>query len=216
MTRWRVFTGFLGLAVVAAAGACGSSGGGSASSSSHWITCREDSDCASIPDAVRCAEGYCVDAAERRLVAGSATVPGSGGQGGSVTGDTGGATLGGAGAATGGAVGTGAALTRCESAADCVLIADCCTCTVTLVGTPMTDDCVTVCDQDQCTGLLISEEDVVCWAGQCAVAGAEGNCDVTDVLCERIGPTCPEGYLPSVVDRCWGPCVLEQSCLSGG
>jgi hypothetical protein len=34
------------------------------------------------------------------------------------------------------------------------------------------------------------------------------------VTCNAPAPSCPNGYWPSVIDGCWGPCVIEQSCLS--
>ena len=146
---------------------------------------------------------------------------GAGGAGAAVTGGAGGAggaPVGGAGASggfePGGAGGGGGAFTRCETAADCVLFAGCCTCAVTPVGTSVSDACIIICEQDQCTRQGFSEADVVCWAGFCGVMGAEGNCNAADALCNSVAPACPEGYLPSVVEDCWGPCVPEQSCLS--
>ncbi|MBN2196696.1 MAG: hypothetical protein JW751_28060 [Polyangiaceae bacterium] len=47
-----------------------------------------------------------------------------------------------------------------------------------------------------------------------ATSSTEGNCNVDDALCNTPAPVCPEGYLPSVIDHCWGPCVLERRRVS--
>jgi hypothetical protein len=60
------------------------------SSSSHWVTCRDLDDCSSVPDAVACTRGYCVDSNGERIEASTST----NGTGGAMNG-------------TGGASGTG-------------------------------------------------------------------------------------------------------------
>ena len=52
----------------------------------------------------------------------------------------------------------------------------------------------------------------VCDAGA-PDAGDAVDCDPSHVLCNRIPPTCTGGgEVPSVVDRCWGPCVVFTRC----
>jgi len=38
------------------------------------------------------------------------------------------------------------------------------------------------------------------------------NCDDGDVLCLAAPPDCQTGYVPSVVDMCWGDCVEASLC----
>jgi hypothetical protein len=38
------------------------------------------------------------------------------------------------------------------------------------------------------------------------------NCDPWRAECEDDPPTCAEGEVPSVVDGCWGDCVVAESC----
>jgi len=46
-----------------------------------------------------------------------------------------------------------------------------------------------------------------------ADAGGEGyDCDVSQVLCRRAAPECAEGEVPTVLGRCYGPCVPADQC----
>jgi len=38
------------------------------------------------------------------------------------------------------------------------------------------------------------------------------DCDLSHVQCNSIAPTCPEGQVPTVVDRCYGDCVDQSAC----
>jgi|LNFM01.1.fsa_nt_gb hypothetical protein len=40
------------------------------------------------------------------------------------------------------------------------------------------------------------------------------NCDASSVLCDRVPPTCPAGWVGSVAGSCWGPCVPAANCGS--
>ena len=74
------------LAAIALASACGGNSGYSSSSSSHWVTCQMPEDCDSVPGAVDCQSGYCVDSGGTRVTndgagGGAQTAGGSGGDG---------------------------------------------------------------------------------------------------------------------------------------
>ncbi len=141
---------------------------------------------------------------------------GTGGDG--TGGDGTGGDLGTGGDGTGGngTGGTGGQWPECESASDCTLISTCCTCLVAPVGTPAPEGCDILCDTDLCTANGFGRDDVACQHGFCGVVGADGTCNSEDVTCAASPPPCPTEYLPSVVDGCWGPCVLQYSCLSAG
>ncbi len=134
---------------------------------------------------------------------------------GELTGGTGGLT-GGSGGLTGGSGGSGPQWPECESASDCALISTCCTCLVAPVGTPEPEGCSILCDTDLCTANGFGRDDVACQHGFCGVVGADGTCNSEDVTCAASPPPCPAEYLPSVVDGCWGPCVVQYSCVSAG
>jgi len=123
---------------------------------------------------------------------------------------------GGTGGLIGGTGGTGGQWPGCESASDCALISTCCTCMVAPVGTPEPEGCTILCETDLCTAQGFSQQDVACQYGACSVVGSDGRCNAEDVTCASSPPPCPAEYLPSVVDGCWGPCVLQYTCLSTG
>ncbi len=118
---------------------------------------------------------------------------------------------GGTGGFTGGTGGTGGQWPACESDSDCVLISTCCTCMTAPLGTPEPAGCNILCDTDLCTAQGVSRNDVACERGFCGVVGADGTCNSEDVTCAANPPSCPADYLPSVVDGCWGPCVIQFS-----
>jgi len=144
---------------------------------------------------------------------------GSGGSGVAPTGGTGsgaGGLTGGSGGVIGGSGGFRSQWPACESESDCALISTCCTCMVAPVGTPEPEGCTILCETDLCTMHGFSQDDVACQYGSCSVVGSDGRCNAEDVTCASSPPPCPAEYLPSVVDGCWGPCVLQYSCLSTG
>ncbi len=195
----------LALAWLGLTGACSSA---STSSSTHWIVCARDLECQNVPEAVACVDGYCVDEHGSRV-----TAVGGASSGGTSSGGTSGS---GGGAAVGGA---GGATTRCSTAAECVLIDDCCNCVVARAGTPPPVACPVECDVDMCTnaGMDLSQINVGCWQGFCVPLADPGNCNATEVTCTWPTPRCPTGYdYPSVINGCWGPCVVNGSCVSGG
>jgi hypothetical protein len=160
---------------------------------------------------------------------GGVATGGAGGEAGLVSGGTGGATTGGAGGTggvatggaggsggvesggTGGAAGTGGA---CHDASDCTLVTDCCFCVAAPVGTPLPAGCPVFCESPACTAMGFTNDDVDCLYGMCVVPAAEGSCYAESVTCDTPAPDCPDKYWPSVIDGCWGPCVIEQSCVS--
>jgi hypothetical protein len=153
-------------------------------------------------------------------VASGGTTPtgGSSTGGKAATGGTGGANTGGrntGGMATGGSGGT----TKCSTAADCLLLTDCCNCVIVPRGTPPPVTCTGECFVDMCTsyGIKLTQADVGCWAGFCVPLADPGNCNAAEVTCNGLPPTCPAGYdYPSVINGCWGPCVVNGSCVSSG
>ena len=195
----------LAWAWLAVTGACS---GESASSSTHWIRCAQDLDCQNVPRAVACTGGYCVDADGNRLTV----------QGGASSGGAGSAGSPGSGGGPA-AAGTGGGTPKCSTAADCLLLTDCCNCVVVPSGTPPPVTCAGECFVDMCTniGITVTQADVGCWQGFCVPLADPGNCDAAEVTCNGVAPTCPAGYdYPSVINGCWGPCVVNGSCLSTG
>ena len=154
------------------------------------------------------------------LPTGGSSTGGRAGTGGrAATGGTGGANTGGhdtGGTATGG---SGGATTRCSDASGCTLISDCCNCVIVPRGTPPPVTCTGECFVDMCTsyGIKLTQADVGCWGGFCVPLADPGNCNAAEVTCNGLAPTCPAGYdYPSVIDGCWGPCVVNGSCVSSG
>ena len=123
--------------------------------------------------------------------------------------------------ATGGTTslgGTGGTTGRCSTSPGCTLINDCCNCVIVPTGTPAPVSCTSECKVNMCSlnSEQVAQGDVGCWYGFCAVLSDPGNCNAGEVQCHGIKPTCPAGYLPAIVDKCWGPCVLQYSCVSTG
>ncbi len=116
-----------------------------------------------------------------------------------------------------GGAGAGGITTKCSTAADCVLIDDCCNCVAARRGTPPPVACPVACDVDMCTnaGVDLSQVNVGCWQGFCVPLAEPGNCNAAEVACPWPAPRCPTGYdYPSVINGCWGPCVANGSCVS--
>jgi hypothetical protein len=117
-------------------------------------------------------------------------------------------------AATGGSVGTGGTGpdqrpgAACQTASDCRVHDDCCSCDVYLAAaTPI--HCDLGCTTNKCASLGIGTDEVACVAGRCVFARS---CDLSQVACEVVTPTCPAGQVPSVKGSCYGPCLPVGRC----
>jgi hypothetical protein len=47
-------------------------------------------------------------------------------------------------------------------------------------------------------------------------SGADHDCDLTQVLCRRAVPICPDGQVPSRMGACYGECVAPERCACNG
>jgi hypothetical protein len=154
---------------------------------------------------------------------GSGTTGGSvtGGAAGTATGGFGGDATGGvagdAGSTSGGASGTGAVageagrpstVIECETAEDCSMASDCCGCRSEPISGPRFE-CPLDCDRDACREGNIDASAVECVAGRCRF---RTRCDGRNVTCPALPPNCGDDMIPSVVDDCWGPCLLPTDC----
>jgi hypothetical protein len=131
---------------------------------------------------------------------------GVGATGGSASGGMGGSGATGGGS-TGGASGFGP---ECQSAADCKLVDDCCSCAAVSPTDPLPPMCALDCFQSACSAAGVTQANVQCVAGRC-VAGFD--CDQTHAMCNAPPPQCTPGEVPSVIGQCWGPCVDATQCL---
>src|SRR5262249_14962326 len=69
--------------------------------------------------------------------------------------------------------------------------------------------CPATCIQDACSALGHTTNTATCAAGQCVV----GYDCASNVLCNSLPPPCEGiGYVPSVVNQCWGACVPATQC----
>ena len=100
----------------------------------------------------------------------------------------------------------------CADETECILINDCCQCTVAHVDEPIRecpDDCETpVCDQ-----LGIPDIGLVCDEGDCGFEPT--HCSDALVTCDMPTPECPDGTLPEVTPEgdCWtGACAPLEAC----
>lgn len=140
---------------------------------------------------------------------GDSTSNGGAGQGGTGQGGSGGDASGGGG--SGG--GTLVAERECEVAADCQLVDDCCTCDA-IPANETPEECLAVCVQSTCSGQQRGDDAAVaCLAGRC-VAGFDCNWNLA--TCDSEPPACDPGFTASLIDGCWGPCVLATECNSVG
>jgi len=145
---------------------------------------------------------------------GESSSDGTGGTGGGGT-SGGGGTGGTSGGGAGGTSGTGGSsggwvgsVGECTADSDCELLNSCCYCLATPKGQVSPPYCEpTPCFADRCSveGVTTAR----CIAGQCTKAR---NCDGSQVSCEMVKPSCPEGQVPSVQDTCWGECVPVTDC----
>lgn len=144
---------------------------------------------------------------------------GGAGQGGSGQGGAGqgGAGQGGTGqggsASGGGGGGAPVAARECDVAEDCQLVDDCCTCDA-IPADVEPEECSANCFQSECSAQGRPEKAAIaCVAGRC-VAGFDCNWALT--TCDAAPPNCGEGSTASVVDGCYGACVLTTECNSVG
>ena len=192
-------------ASVGSGGSGGTAGGGSGGSGGTRTTigngCTLSSDC---PPGWICATGFCWAPVGGGGAGGAGGVTGSGGRA------TGGITSSG---------GSGGSTERCSTTSGCTLIDDCCNCALVPTGTPAPVSCPGVaCDLDMCAQRSVphTQADFGCSNGFCAVLSAPGDCNASEVTCSLVKPSCPAGYLPAVVNHCWGPCIAEHGCVSTG
>jgi hypothetical protein len=137
------------------------------------------------------------------------TTPGTGGLGGA--GNAGGnPPSDGGGGAQGGAGNTGPGpLPECETAADCQIVNDCCTCEGIPAGdTP--EECLATCIQPSCEAVGHPDPEVQCIGGTC-MAGFD--C-YSLVACATPPPSCPPGEVPHRTGGCWGGCVPATECAA--
>jgi hypothetical protein len=66
-----------------------------------------------------------------------------------------------------------------------------------------------VCESTFCELNAVSEAHVRCIDGYC---GLGLDCNVDNAVCESEPPECPEGMLPTIVEGCWGACLVSTSC----
>ena len=129
------------------------------------------------------------------------------------------AGTGGAAAGTGGAAGTGALGgaagaviptfgKECDTAADCVLVSDCCSCRAEARGA-LVSSCGATCAVDSCTSLGIGPHEVACTFGRCVLARS---CVARAVTCPALVGVCPTGTVRSYLDDCFGPCLPPTEC----
>jgi len=140
---------------------------------------------------------------------GVAGAGGAGSGGGGGTAGAGGAAGGASGAAGGasGAAGTGAGA-ECRTAADCVLVSDCCACRAEPKGAQVAS-CLATCAVDVCAANQIEAHEVTCAFDRCVLARS---CDTTRVTCLADPAQCPPGTILSERDGCWGPCLPPTEC----
>jgi hypothetical protein len=135
--------------------------------------------------------------------AGTAPTGGTGG-----TGPTGGAG-GTAGSATGGTSGAGGGGVECETADDCAMFSDCCSCEAAPKGSDPAV-CDLLCIQDQCSAQQIERDEVTCSFGRCVI---DRSCDHSQATCDSLPEPCSGGLVRALNDSgCWGPCLPPTEC----
>ncbi len=144
--------------------------------------------------------------------AGTGGATGTGGTSSTTGGSTGGTGAGSSGttSGSGGSTGGGGALPQCQTAADCKIVDDCCTCAAwpgnqDAPACPIQDCTITACEAAE------YKAEPVCEAGLCRFP--KTTCDPTEVVCLAPSPACDEGFLPEVEGQCWsGACVPASAC----
>jgi hypothetical protein len=135
---------------------------------------------------------------------GSAGKSGSGGSGGSS-----GSPSGSGGVVIGGGGGMPPAAAECQSAADCMLLEDCCSC-ASIPKSVSQGLCDAACTELACARNGIGADDVTCIAGRCTFAQS---CDGREVTCRIARPECPPGQSPIVNEYCYsGGCLPTAEC----
>ncbi len=100
---------------------------------------------------------------------------------------------------------------ECDSVDACVVVSDCCTCDVVVVGQEPPCD-VPECFAPACEAAGIPAE-AACLVGTCTFAPL--SCDLNDVVCDIVEPPpCEIGLVRSVVDNCYGACVAPSLCAT--
>jgi hypothetical protein len=137
--------------------------------------------------------------------AGTTPTGGASGSAGSATGGVGGS----AGSATGGTSGTGGGGRECETADDCEIFSDCCSCEAVPKGAEHAV-CERLCIQDQCSALQIARDEVTCSFGRCVL---DRSCNHALSTCDSLPPPCDGDLVRSLADAgCWGPCLPPTEC----
>jgi hypothetical protein len=137
---------------------------------------------------------------------------GTSGSGGAVGGDAGSVPTGGTAGtnATGGTAGAGGGGRECETADDCVMFSDCCSCEAMPKGTAPPPTCDIVCITDHCTAEQIDRDAVACSFGRCVI---DKSCDHSKSTCDSLPEPCPAGQVRALNDDgCWGPCLAPTEC----
>lgn len=96
----------------------------------------------------------------------------------------------------------------CTEESECFLHGDCCTCVALHRDQPVPEDCPADCERDACDVWGLSQ--VLC-SHECRIELVE--CDPAMVTCTDAPPSCPEGEMPSLDERCYsGHCVPQELC----
>ena len=120
------------------------------------------------------------------------------------------------GTAEGTAEGTGDATTdapplvpECRQDSDCFIVNNCCQCTANSQ-TDVVKDCPGNCLVDTCTGDNLDGVVAACRSGVCEFANVP--CSEGPVACDEAMPNCGPDRESTVIDGCWGPCMLPRYC----
>ncbi|MBL9101639.1 MAG: hypothetical protein JNL82_11820 [Myxococcales bacterium] len=108
---------------------------------------------------------------------------------------------------------TGADIIPCETAADCVLIDDCCSCEPIGPGEAPSKCDLPECFVTQCGPKGLEGAALACRFGRCTFEKIR--CNPTLVSCDEAPPQCGPGDLPSVDEdgTCWtGQCAPAEAC----
>jgi hypothetical protein len=103
---------------------------------------------------------------------------------------------------------------ECGEASDCAVVNDCCSCSAAPV------DMVPPCGMGECFAPLCDGNfgapyvpEAACLVGTCVLE--QVGCDLGVVTCEvEAPPACTDSLVRSVINDCYGPCVLPSMCAS--
>jgi hypothetical protein len=109
---------------------------------------------------------------------------------------------------------TGDGDAECSEASDCAVVNDCCNCSAAPA------DMLPPCENQECFAPLCDGNfgppympEAACLVGTCVLA--QIGCDLAEVTCEMAEPPpCNESMVRSVINDCYGPCVLPSMCTS--